>query len=86
MIGAIIGYIIIGLIVGALGRLFHPGRDPLGWVGTILLGIIATVIVGVLLHGALGTLLSIIVAAIVAAILLAIWGRVQGGRSRGATV
>ncbi|MDX6476368.1 MAG: hypothetical protein QOH95_1879 [Gaiellaceae bacterium] len=82
MIGAIIGYIIVGLIVGALGRLLHPGRDPIGWVGTILLGIIATVIVGVLLHGAVGTIFSIIIAAIVAALLLVIWGRFQGGRTR----
>jgi uncharacterized membrane protein YeaQ/YmgE (transglycosylase-associated protein family) len=82
MIGAIIGYIIVGLIVGALGRLFHPGRDPIGWLGTLALGVIATFIVGILLHGAVGTILSIIIAAIVAAILLAIWGRVQGGRAR----
>ena len=29
MIGRIIGLIIVGAIVGALGRLFHPGRDPM---------------------------------------------------------
>ena len=31
--------IIVGAIVGALGRLFNPGRDPMGWIVTILLGI-----------------------------------------------
>jgi uncharacterized membrane protein YeaQ/YmgE (transglycosylase-associated protein family) len=82
MIGAIIGYIVVGLIVGALGRLLHPGRDPIGWVGTILLGIIATLVVGVLLHGAVGTILSFVIAAIVAALLLAVWGRIQSGRTR----
>ncbi len=82
MIGAIVGYIIVGLIVGALGRLLHPGRDPIGWIGTIVLGIVATVIVGVLLHGAVGTILSIIIAAIVAALILVVWGRLQGSRTR----
>jgi uncharacterized membrane protein YeaQ/YmgE (transglycosylase-associated protein family) len=25
----------VGAIVGALGRLLHPGRDPMGWLLTI---------------------------------------------------
>ena len=35
----IIWTIIVGLIVGAIARLLVPGRDPMGWVATILLGI-----------------------------------------------
>ena len=35
----IIGTIIIGLIVGALAKLLMPGRDPGGFIVTILLGI-----------------------------------------------
>ncbi|HLT95163.1 MAG TPA: GlsB/YeaQ/YmgE family stress response membrane protein [Acidimicrobiia bacterium] len=31
--------ILVGLIVGAIGRLLVPGRDPMGWIATILLGI-----------------------------------------------
>ena len=31
--------IIVGAIVGALGRLLHPGIDPMGWLLTILIGI-----------------------------------------------
>src|SRR5439155_1379108 len=31
--------IIVGAIVGALGRLFHPGRDPMGFILTTLIGI-----------------------------------------------
>jgi uncharacterized membrane protein YeaQ/YmgE (transglycosylase-associated protein family) len=27
--------IIVGLVVGALGRLFRPGRDPMGWIATL---------------------------------------------------
>lgn len=31
--------IIIGLLVGAVAKLLMPGRDPGGWVVTILLGL-----------------------------------------------
>ncbi|MFO7292418.1 MAG: GlsB/YeaQ/YmgE family stress response membrane protein [Actinomycetes bacterium] len=35
----IIWTIVVGLIVGAIARLLVPGRDPMGWIATILLGI-----------------------------------------------
>ena len=38
--------IIVGALVGALGRLFHPGSDPMGWIVTILIGIASLVIAG----------------------------------------
>lgn len=37
--GNIIGSIIVGLIVGWLARFFYPGAVPMGWIGSILLGI-----------------------------------------------
>jgi uncharacterized membrane protein YeaQ/YmgE (transglycosylase-associated protein family) len=40
----IIGAIIIGAIVGALGRLVLPGRQPIGWILTIVVGIVAALI------------------------------------------
>ena len=46
---SILGWIIFGLIVGALAKLVMPGRDPGGIVVTIVLGI-----VGALLGGWLG--------------------------------
>ena len=39
-IGAILGFIIVGLIAGAVARFLVPGPDPMGWIGTIVLGII----------------------------------------------
>jgi len=60
----IIGLIIAGLIVGALGRLINPGPDPMGWIVTILIGIAAMLIVGLLISGLLGWILAVIVAAI----------------------
>ncbi len=45
---AIIGFIIIGLIAGALARLLVPGRDPIGIVGTIVLGMVGALLAGFL--------------------------------------
>jgi uncharacterized membrane protein YeaQ/YmgE (transglycosylase-associated protein family) len=62
--GEIIGLIVLGLIVGALGRLINPGPDPMGWIVTILIGVAATLIVGMLIGGVLGFILAVIVAAV----------------------
>jgi uncharacterized membrane protein YeaQ/YmgE (transglycosylase-associated protein family) len=78
-IGFIIGLILVGLLVGALGRLVHPGPDPMGILMTLGIGIASMLIVGILLHGALGALGSFIVAVIVAALIVAIWARVDRG-------
>jgi uncharacterized membrane protein YeaQ/YmgE (transglycosylase-associated protein family) len=39
MLAFIIVLLIIGLIAGAVARLLVPGRDPIGVLGTILLGV-----------------------------------------------
>jgi uncharacterized membrane protein YeaQ/YmgE (transglycosylase-associated protein family) len=38
--------LIIGLIAGALARLIMPGRDPMGIVMTIILGIVGSILGG----------------------------------------
>ena len=42
----IFGYIIVGLIVGALARLLMPGRDPIGAIATIAIGVIGAIVGG----------------------------------------
>ena len=42
----ILGWIVFGLVVGALAKLIMPGRDPGGIIVTILLGIAGAVIGG----------------------------------------
>jgi uncharacterized membrane protein YeaQ/YmgE (transglycosylase-associated protein family) len=42
----ILGWILFGLIVGALAKLVMPGRDPGGIIITMLLGIAGAVIGG----------------------------------------
>ena len=34
-----IGAIILGIVAGFLGRLLMPGRDPMGFFATVLLGL-----------------------------------------------
>jgi uncharacterized membrane protein YeaQ/YmgE (transglycosylase-associated protein family) len=42
----VIGWIIFGLIVGALAKLVMPGRDPGGIIVTMLIGIVGAVLGG----------------------------------------
>ena len=34
-----IGYAVFGLVAGVIARMLHPGRDPMNWLWTMLLGI-----------------------------------------------
>ena len=40
----IILWLIVGLIAGALARFLVPGRDPMGIVGTLVLGLVGSLI------------------------------------------
>jgi uncharacterized membrane protein YeaQ/YmgE (transglycosylase-associated protein family) len=51
---SILGWIFFGLIVGIIGKLLMPGRDPGGFIITTILGI-----VGALVGGFLGRALGL---------------------------
>jgi len=72
-----IWFIIAGAIVGALGRLIHPGRDPMGIIVTILIGIASLVIAGLIFSSAW---LEFVVGVVVAIVLVALVGRFFGSR------
>lgn len=42
----ILGWILIGLVAGALGKLIMPGKDPGGIIVTILIGIAGALLAG----------------------------------------
>ena len=44
MIGNIIAAIFIGIIAGYLGRALLPGADPMGFVATVVVGIIGALV------------------------------------------
>ena len=78
-IGEIIGLVIVGLIVGALGRLVIPGKNPMGILLTIGVGIVSALIAGWLVGGGV---LGFIVAIVVAALLVLLVGKLVGNSSR----
>ena len=89
---AIIGFLVFGLIVGLVARLLLPGRQKIGLIWTLALGVAGSLIGGVIAN-ALGSgdffELNIIgsIAAVVASVaLLAVGERAglgSGNRSRG---
>ncbi|MBU8810327.1 GlsB/YeaQ/YmgE family stress response membrane protein [Mycolicibacterium goodii] len=94
-ITGIISAILIGIVVGVIGRLVVPGKQPIGFLVTILVGIVAAFL-GTALARAMGIptatngidwlelLVQVVVAAIGVAIVAAIMGRRTGvlGRRR----
>ena len=72
----IIGLIIAGLIIGALGRLVHPGADPMPIWLTIAIGIAASLVAGILIGGFLGFVLAVVIAAV----LVGVVGNMRRGR------
>ena len=82
----VLGWIIFGLIVGAIAKLLMPGRDPGGFIVTMLLGI-----AGALLGGFLGRALGwyhegeaagFLMSLLGAIVLLAIYRMAIGRRAR----
>jgi uncharacterized membrane protein YeaQ/YmgE (transglycosylase-associated protein family) len=81
-VGSILGYIVVGLIVGVLARFLLPGRDPMGLIATIIVGILGAVIGG----WAAGAIFSDTpgvdwIASIIAAIVLLLIWRAVSSRS-----
>jgi len=82
-----LGFILLGLIAGAIAKLIIPGNQPGGWFSTLILGV-----VGALLGGLVGgsvfnvgytgffSLQSWIIAIIGSIVVLLIWGLVTGRR------
>ena len=42
----ILWLVIVGAVIGVIARFLMPGRDPIGFVGTVLLGIVGAVLGG----------------------------------------
>lgn len=82
-----IGFIVFGLVVGALARLLLPGDQHLSIIATLLIGLVGSIIGGVVAN-ALGTgdifelnILGSIVAIVSAAVLIAVIDRGAAART-----
>lgn len=83
-----IGFIVAGLVIGALARLVLPGRQSIGLITTLLLGLAGSVIGGVVAN-LLGTgdifelnVLGFIVAVVSAVILISVVAGATGRSDR----
>jgi uncharacterized membrane protein YeaQ/YmgE (transglycosylase-associated protein family) len=72
----IIALVFLGLVVGALGRLFHPGRDRMGIVMTMVIGVASVLLAGLLIGGLLGFILAVVIGVV----LVALWSHVVEAR------
>jgi uncharacterized membrane protein YeaQ/YmgE (transglycosylase-associated protein family) len=86
-----IGFIVAGLVIGALARLIKPGKQNLGIIATLLLGLAGSVIGG-LVANLLGTgdifelnVLGFIVAVIAAVALIGVAEAITSGRVKKTT-
>jgi len=83
-----IGWILFGLLAGVVAKLLMPGRDPGGWIITILLGIVGAAVGGFIGRTAgfynEGEPAGFIMAVIGSVILLALY-RMIGGRTGAVT-
>jgi uncharacterized membrane protein YeaQ/YmgE (transglycosylase-associated protein family) len=91
MLGNIIAALVIGVIAGYLGRLLLPGADPMGFVGTVIAGIVGALVGYFVFTGVLGIgdddkfdLGGIVGSIIGTMIVLLIW-RAIAGRGGGTT-
>jgi uncharacterized membrane protein YeaQ/YmgE (transglycosylase-associated protein family) len=85
----ILGWIVLGLIAGAIAKAIMPGKDPGGIIITMLLGIVGAVIGGFVGRAIFGTdlgtffdLSTWLLAILGALIVLGIYRLVTGSRAR----
>ena len=78
---AILGTILIGFFAGLIARAIKPGNDAMGWIMTILLGIVGAVIGGMAAaQFGLERLMTWVVAIVAAIVLLFVYEAVRKKR------
>ena len=81
----IIAWLLIGLVIGGLARLLVPGRQHVGLILTVLIGIVAALLGGIITTALVGTghaVLTFIVALVAAALLVSAFTTHGYGRYR----
>lgn len=82
-IASILGFILVGAIVGVLARFLVPGDDPMGIIGTIVLGIVGAVVGGWLAGNFFGETEGVdwIASVVVAVVLVLVVRAIAGNRT-----
>ena len=79
----ILAWLVTGLVIGGLAHLLVPGRNRIGIIRTLVVGIVGSLVGGfltALLLGAGHVLITFLVALVVAALLIAAMTRSPGRR------
>jgi uncharacterized membrane protein YeaQ/YmgE (transglycosylase-associated protein family) len=83
----IIGWLVLGLVAGAIAKAIHPGDDPGGLLGTLAVGVAGALLGGFIASalgiGAIGSFFSLgtwLIAIGGALLLLIIYGAIVGRR------
>jgi uncharacterized membrane protein YeaQ/YmgE (transglycosylase-associated protein family) len=80
----IIVFLIVGLIAGFIARALVPGPDPMGWLGTMILGIVGSFVGGTLaalvFGGTLDLSASGLIGSIIGAVIVLLIWRAMGSR------
>ena len=83
--GGIFWTIVLGFVIGVLAKILHPGKENMGFIATIILGV-----AGSFLAGVIGQYLGwyragegagFIASVVVAILLLVVYGKLRGGKS-----
>ena len=79
--------LLVGLVIGVVAKFLHPGRENMGFVMTVLLGIAGSFLAGMLGQSLgwyrAGEGAGFIASVIAAIVLLVIYGRMRGQVSSG---
>src|SRR6476660_10266767 len=85
----IIGFLILGLIAGAIAKAILPGRQGGGWVVTMVLGVVGAILGGwigsLIFGGGLGDFFDLrtwLLSILGAVIVLLVYGAIAGRRTR----
>lgn len=76
--------IVLGFVIGVIAKILHPGKENMGFIATILLGIAGSFLAGIggqfLGWYKAGEGAGFIASVIVAILLLVIYGKIRAGK------
>ncbi|HEY2428798.1 MAG TPA: hypothetical protein VGI06_07710 [Acidimicrobiales bacterium] len=85
MLAVILGFLVIGLLIGLLGRLVAPGPNPIGIGGTIVAGLLGAIVGGLAASALVGVghpWIDLLIEVAVAAIFVSLLSRSRFGPRR----
>ena len=81
----IVWTIVLGFVIGVMAKFLHPGKENMGFIATIILGVGGSFLAGVIgqFFGwyQAGEGAGFIASVVVAILLLVVYGKIRGGQS-----